>query len=302
MDPDWNDLKAFAAVLRHGSTGAAARALGVEQTTCARRIASLEDALGAPLFDRTRSGYRPNELAKALAGPAAALAQAAEEIGRVAETERSATRMLRITTEEILARTVLAPAAARFATLRPDVRVSLDVTSALRDLDAGEADLAVRSGPEPTDPTLVRRRLGPQPWAVYCAPEYERTPPRTLEDLRDHPFGAVEGVFLQYATASGLQVRHAASTFEALKALVAQGGCVAAMPRALGDAPPALQPCFAFDLPQSQSWLLYPERLRRSPDVRLMADLIVDAFAEAGHRASVGSERASSRRLVGSET
>ena len=42
---DWNDLKAFLAVARGGSTLAGAKTLGVNQTTGARRIESLESDL-----------------------------------------------------------------------------------------------------------------------------------------------------------------------------------------------------------------------------------------------------------------
>ena len=54
---DWNDLRYFLAVAREGSTLAAGRALRVSQTTVARRIAALEEALGFPLFEKRQSGY-----------------------------------------------------------------------------------------------------------------------------------------------------------------------------------------------------------------------------------------------------
>ena len=53
---DWNDLRHFLAVARTGSTLAASRALGVNQTTTARRIAMLEEAIGVKLFDRRQAG------------------------------------------------------------------------------------------------------------------------------------------------------------------------------------------------------------------------------------------------------
>ena len=49
---DWGDLKYFLAVAKAGSTLAAARALNVNQTTVARRIAALESDLKLKLFDR----------------------------------------------------------------------------------------------------------------------------------------------------------------------------------------------------------------------------------------------------------
>src|SRR6478672_3814125 len=54
---DWNDLRYFLAVAREGSTLAAARALRTSQTTVARRIAALENAIGLPLFEKRQAGY-----------------------------------------------------------------------------------------------------------------------------------------------------------------------------------------------------------------------------------------------------
>ena len=56
-DFNWNDLRAFLAVARTGRLTAAAARLGADHTTVARRIAALEAALGARLFDRSPQGY-----------------------------------------------------------------------------------------------------------------------------------------------------------------------------------------------------------------------------------------------------
>ncbi len=63
---DWNDLRYFLAVARHGSTLAASRALGVNQSTVHRRLAELERRLGTPLATRHPTGYRLTEFGTAL--------------------------------------------------------------------------------------------------------------------------------------------------------------------------------------------------------------------------------------------
>ncbi len=50
---DWNDLRHLISVSRHGSTLAAAKALGVNQSTVHRRIAELESRLGLALVKLT---------------------------------------------------------------------------------------------------------------------------------------------------------------------------------------------------------------------------------------------------------
>lgn len=61
---DWDDLRYFLAVARHGSTVAAARALGQNQSTVQRRLAALERRIGRPLVVREPSGYRLTELGR----------------------------------------------------------------------------------------------------------------------------------------------------------------------------------------------------------------------------------------------
>src|SRR5438270_411419 len=65
---DWNDLKAFLAVARGGSTLAASKSLNVNQTTVARRVEGLEAALGLKLFERGQSGSRLTEAGRDLLG------------------------------------------------------------------------------------------------------------------------------------------------------------------------------------------------------------------------------------------
>jgi DNA-binding transcriptional LysR family regulator len=63
---DWNDIRCFLAVARSGSTLGAAKELAVNQTTAARRIEALEQALGLKLFERGHTGSRMTDAAKAL--------------------------------------------------------------------------------------------------------------------------------------------------------------------------------------------------------------------------------------------
>ena len=55
---DWDDVRYFLAVARGGSVRAAAGRLGVNHSTVLRRIAQLEERLGAHMFEKLPSGYR----------------------------------------------------------------------------------------------------------------------------------------------------------------------------------------------------------------------------------------------------
>src|SRR5690348_10593336 len=54
---DWDDLRYFLAVHRHGSLAKAAAALGINATTVGRRLQALEERFGARLFDRMPHGH-----------------------------------------------------------------------------------------------------------------------------------------------------------------------------------------------------------------------------------------------------
>ena len=53
---DWNDLRHFLAVARHGSTIAAAKNLNLSQSTVHRRLDELEKPVGRPIVVRQAAG------------------------------------------------------------------------------------------------------------------------------------------------------------------------------------------------------------------------------------------------------
>src|SRR3978361_725298 len=55
---NWDDIRYFLAVARGGSVRAAGQRLGVNHSTVLRRIAQLEERLGAHMFEKLPSGYR----------------------------------------------------------------------------------------------------------------------------------------------------------------------------------------------------------------------------------------------------
>ena len=64
--PDWDDLRLFLAVARAGGLSRAARQLRVDQTTVARRLATLEETLSTRLADRTPRGVHLTDAGHAL--------------------------------------------------------------------------------------------------------------------------------------------------------------------------------------------------------------------------------------------
>src|SRR4051812_16983259 len=105
---DWNDLKAFLAVARGGSTLAAAKALKINQTTVARRIEALEAAISLKLFERGQAGSRLTEAGETLIAEAEAVERATEGFShQVKSLQRGMSGTLRVTINESMANTFL---------------------------------------------------------------------------------------------------------------------------------------------------------------------------------------------------
>src|SRR4051812_25991124 len=170
---DWSDLRHFLAVARAGATNKAARELGVNHTTCARRIAALESALGLPLFEHGRDGYRLTERGSELL-PYAERVEA--EVRAFCDAASAGARRIagtiRVTTNSSFADAILVPAVRDLRRTVPDVRIDIMIADRRLDIACGEADVGLRAGPPPTDPCLIARNLGRAAWGVFASPDY----------------------------------------------------------------------------------------------------------------------------------
>ena len=277
---DWGDARYFLAVAECGTTLGAARLLGVNQTTCARRIAALEAALGLTLFDRSATGYALTAEGEALVPPARALADAAEQMAQSAEAaRRSGIGALRVSTSDALGDTIVAPAIARFRAAHPELRVELDISDRFVDLAAGEADIALRgSHLAPGEEGLIQRRLPDMRWGLYCSTAYAEAHGRPADPhaLAEHPIATLGGAVLQALreTAPHARIVDVTNSVGSLTAVLRAGYCTGLLPCLIGDADPALVRCFASDGP-APLWLVYAERLRGRREARAFLDFLV---------------------------
>ncbi len=169
---DWNDLQVFLAVARQGSIGAAARHLGINHSTVLRRVASLEAALGARLFDRLPSGYTLTAAGELLAESLAGLDEQVDAAQRqLAGGDTEIKGLIRLTTTDTLVQGLLMPHLAAFQALHPQIELELIANNALFNLTQREADIAVRGTNHPPE-NLIGRRVGRIHTALYAAPAY----------------------------------------------------------------------------------------------------------------------------------
>lgn len=277
MAIDWElgDVPYFLSVARAGSTLGGAQRLGVNQITCARRIAALESALGVRLFDRGPSGYALTDAGRTLVPAAEAIEVSGNGFADTAGAiRRVGAGVIRVTAIDSIADLLLAPVASRFRAFHPGIRIEITVSSEIADLRRGEADIAIRAGVTPNDPLLIRRRLPDSLWALYATQAYiDRHGMPTFATILEHGVATLDGAPRDAAMALGVHIAHVTNTIGALIAIVRGGECVGAMPCVAGNGAPDLVRCFDFEA--SELWLVYPERLRGIAPVHDLIDAIV---------------------------
>src|SRR5688500_5357014 len=204
---DWNDVRYFLAVARGGSTAAAARDLGVNQSTVVRRIAVLEEGLGLRLFNKKRDGYRLTEEGEALLEEAVAIeCRVFSFERRAAALDDSLTGSLRVTTAEGLALGFAQKLLNDFHRRHPSIQVHLIIEDRYHDLSDGQAEVALRAG-NPGEGALIGRKLTDASWAVYGSRDYvERNGrPATPADLNAHRLVGFEGAIERIGPARWLE-------------------------------------------------------------------------------------------------
>ena len=289
-DFDWNDLRYFLAVSRHGSTLAAARTLRVSQTTVARRIAALEEAVRLPLFDKRQAGYALTPAGDELVRVAAGVEEAAVRFGEAsAARTRDLSGTVRITTDEIFAATLLPPILRELHELHPEIHIELDTSMAVRDLGAGEADIAMRgtTGEQPAG--LVGRPICVDDWTLYCSRDYadRKGVPTSQEELKRHtiigggggnPWRHYKAWIEKLGLEDQVAVHQGSST--GLLAGVRSGFGIGVLPAIVGDSDPDLVRCFPPRDDHGRTfWLLTHERVRHTPRVRLVIDFLYDRLS-----------------------
>jgi len=282
---DWNDLKAFLAVARGGSTLAASKSLNVNQTTAARRVETLEAALGVRLFERGQTGSRLTEIGRELVVEAEKVERAAAAFAsRVQAHQRGLAGTIKLTCTEILANLTITPAIAQFRRQYPEVVVEMVITDQPLDIAAGEADLAIRSGRALPVSDLVARKIADHDFALYCSREYavRMGAPKTPADLKDHdligcetPQGVLPGVIWMLEQAGGKAPVHTSNSLTNLMHAVRAGMGVAPLGCLLADADPDLvRLSDVISEAGASSWVVTRRELKDTPRVRAFLDFL----------------------------
>ncbi|SFG45165.1 transcriptional regulator, LysR family [Novosphingobium sp. CF614] len=169
---DWDDLKTFLAIARHGTLSAAARALKVSQTTMGRRLDHLHGRAGATLLDRTPTGFRLTPTGAAILGEVERMEDAALALERtISGEDQRLEGLVRVTTVDALAAYILTAGLKPLRDAHPGIVIELITDNRSLSLARREADIAVRLGRFDAHETVVRK-IGDMAFAVYGSPAY----------------------------------------------------------------------------------------------------------------------------------
>lgn len=189
MQPlDWTHLQSFAAVAEHGSLSAAARAMRGSQPTLSRHITLLEEAIGARLFERSKSGVTLTEKGSALFEQAAQMADCAARLALQAQgPDDVLSGSVRITASQIVATYLLPDVLVDLHQRYPEIEIEVVASDDTNNLLRREADIALRMY-RPTQNDVISKHLGNLELGAYGSRAYieRRGMPETLEDLLQH--------------------------------------------------------------------------------------------------------------------
>ncbi|MGD0763093.1 MAG: LysR family transcriptional regulator [Roseiarcus sp.] len=276
---DWDEFRLVKAIADAGSLVGAAEALGLNHSTVFRRLAAIESAVGARLFERSRAGYRPTAAGEEMIGLAGAMADSIVEFERrVAGRDVKPSGELRVTTTDAIAIALLPPILARFHAVNPAVQLDLIVAAQTLNLSRRDADVAIRVANEPPE-ALVGRRICAMRWAVYCTAEIAAEfGPRVVAaapwvGFGDHYAPPLGKRWVEDNVGPRRQVARVNSVLGVAEA-AALGVGAALLPCFLGDPRPELTRVGAI-LPELDVdlWILTHADLRQSARVRAFMEL-----------------------------
>ena len=290
---EWGDVRIFLAVMREGSTLAASRILGINQTTVARRIDVLEHTLGLTLFEKTTRGTRPTPSGIALLAAAEKLESSAEAFantaGKQRDTQASVIRVTAITSAFTDEFTAILNA---FTDLHKNVRFSLLPNNEEVDISAGETDIAIRlANPNRhIDPALICRRIIELRMSLFASRSYveEVGCPGSSDDLAGHRVVAFDGSLTNHPCNHWLQSKVGddqivmkVGDILTMASNIKMGVGVGALPTRFQAGNPNLVHCF--ELPEGTGsivWLLVNPTAYKRPEVKAFTKFFAPRYTE----------------------
>ncbi len=298
-EPEWGDFKVILALSQGGSVAGAARILGVDGSTISRRLAAMEDGVGAVLVLR---GGR--EFSLTPEGKAAVLAAESMQIA-----VESATANIRGAKQDIEGIVKVSCVGSVFHMLYqilddlrveyPGLSVELHDADHIVNLAKGEADIAIRMI-RPTEPNLVARTAFEFCWKVYASKSYAERHglPKSIEELRNHRLILYSEdrhhhpgfKWMEQFHAEGGKATRVSGLSVAVRSVLAGAGIVLLPMYEFGDEVELVR-VFPDPVVHQTAWIVYPESSRNTARVRVVVDALVEFFASKSEQLSGRTEQ-----------
>jgi DNA-binding transcriptional LysR family regulator len=288
--PNWENIRVFLAVARHGSFRAAALQMNTTVNTVRERVSRFEDQFGALLFTRHRDGVRlTSDGERALSIAARMEAASFGLVRNRGPAERPLEGEVRIGVTEGLGTFWLVPRLIEFQRAHPRLVTQLHCTMTPADVLRAEVDLAIQIV-RPTAPELKVIKLGTMHIMLCASKAYINAYgwPRSKEEIAER-----HRIVMQYAD-QGEGRRYYQKLFpgkpepgflamqtnvsSALYWSIVNGAGLGWVPTyaiSIGSrvVPLDIDWTFKFDI-----WLAYHPDCIRIPRVKRMVQWVVDAF------------------------
>jgi len=274
---DWEDLRHFAALAETGSLSGAARLIGVEHATIARRVARLEAQTGLKLVDRRGRRFRLTVEGEKIARIAHAMGEAA-----------AAAERLRIGHQDLLVAEVTISAPPAYATARlarplaklrrqhSGIRVRVIGEARQASLDRREADIAVRLS-RPTVGDLTCVKIGESRFRLYATASYlESTPSDAWQFVAyDEALDAAPQQARLLALLNGRTIGLRASTLEMQTAFLLANGGVGMLPDFIAEGQDGLIVADPEEPPVTREvWAVVHTDMKDAPAIRAVMDCL----------------------------
>ena len=184
---DWDDLRVFLAVARAESLSAAGRVLRIDPATVGRRVARLEEAIGARLFVKGPTGYALTEGGLRLLGHAERAEMAMEGAAEALTGAEGLTGQIRIGAPDGCANYLLPQVLARICDANPGLEVQIVALPRVFNLSKREADMAIAVS-RPEAGRLTVQKLTDYRLHLAASRDYLGQHPVRADDLAAHRF------------------------------------------------------------------------------------------------------------------
>jgi DNA-binding transcriptional LysR family regulator len=287
---DWDKLRIFHAAAEAGSFTHAGDALNMSQSAVSRQVSSLEEDLGLKLFIRHARGLVLTEVGEQLFRTAHRMSwdlKSVEE--QISEARDEPSGRLVVTTTVGFGSTWLTARIHEFITLYSSIQLEIKLTDAELDLAMREADVAIRLH-RPVQSELIQRKLFTVHFHIFASRTYveKHGTPKTPADLDNHriiTFGEPVPAYLgevNYLERLGREdgtsrppALRVNAIFGMLQAVRQHIGMAMLPDYIVEEEPNLVRVLDGIDLPEFETFFVYPPALKNSKRVGVFRDFLV---------------------------